>query len=122
MACPLAEKRCEPCRGGVPPLAGAELEDLGRQLSDGWQVIEDHHLEKAFRFKNFREAVNFTNTVAGIADAEDHHPEIHLSWGLVRVTIWTHKADGLTENDFILAAKVDAIPHQGTRGRAEDGA
>ena len=75
------------------------------ELGHGWQVLDEHHLEKEYRFKNFREALAFTNRVGELAEAQGHHPDLHLSWGKVRVTIWTHKIDGLTESDFIFAAK-----------------
>lgn len=105
----LAEKKCVPCRGGIPPLKGKELEDLLEKLVGGWQSIEEHHLEKTYTFKNFREALEFTNAVGQIAEDEGHHPDIELGWGRVLVRTWTHKIDGLTESDFILAAKVDQI-------------
>jgi 4a-hydroxytetrahydrobiopterin dehydratase len=108
----LAEKECVPCKGGVPPLKGKALEDLSKKLGNGWRVAQEHHLEKEFAFKNFREALDFTNHVGEIAEAQSHHPDIYLAWGKVKVTIWTHKIDGLTESDFVLAAKVQAA-HEG---------
>jgi 4a-hydroxytetrahydrobiopterin dehydratase len=105
----LAAKRCIPCQGGVPPLAGAPLEDLQGQLAEGWRVVDGHHLEKIWDFKNFRDALTFTNGVGELAEAEGHHPDIHLAWGQVRLTLWTHKIDGLSESDFILAAKIDRL-------------
>ena len=105
----LAEKECVACREGVAPLRGEALADLQKQLGSGWQVINSHHLEKEFTFKNFREALAFTNKVGELAELQGHHPDIGLSWGLVKVTIWTHKIDGLTESDFVLAAKVDRL-------------
>ena len=107
--CSLAEKECVPCRGGVPPLAGAALEELAVRLGSGWEVVAAHHLEKAFPFKNFADALAFTNQVGGLAETQSHHPDIHLSWGKVKVVIWTHKIDGLTESDFIFAAKTEAL-------------
>ena len=103
----LASKQCVPCRGEVPPLKRAELRRLHGQLGNGWQVIDEHHLEKAYPFKDFREALAFTNRVGELAEEQAHHPDIHLAWGKVRLTIWTHKIDGLTESDFIFAAKAD---------------
>ena len=103
----LASKQCVPCQGGVPPLKGAELERLLREVDPGWRVIGEHHLEKDYRFKNFREALDFTIRVGELAEAQGHHPDIYLSWGKVRLTVWTHKIDGLTESDFIFAAKAD---------------
>ncbi len=102
----LAQKHCVPCRGGVPPLAGAELEKLRAQLP-GWEVVDGHHLSKTFTFPDFRQALEFVNRAGEIAEAEGHHPDLHLTWGRVDVTTWTHKVDGLTESDFILAAKID---------------
>jgi 4a-hydroxytetrahydrobiopterin dehydratase len=103
----LSEKECAACTGAVPPLKGIELKEYLRQLGGDWKAVEDHHLEKAFQFKDFREALAFTNRVGEIAEQEQHHPDIYLAWGKVKVTVWTHKVDGLTENDFILAAKID---------------
>ena len=105
----LAEKECVPCRGGVPPLKGQALADLHHKLGDGWQVLNEHHLEKEFIFKNFREALAFTNKVGELAEANKHHPDISLAWGRVKITLWTHKIDGLSESDFILAAKIDQL-------------
>lgn len=105
----LASKTCVPCRGGVPPLRGAELTRLLRELGSGWEVVREHHLEKEFSFPDFRRALHFTVRLGEMAEAEGHHPDIHLSWGRVRLEIWTHKIDGLTESDFILAAKADTL-------------
>ena len=104
----LADKQCVPCQGGVAPLKGQQLVDLLGQV-EGWEVVDEHHLSKGYTFGNFVEALAFTNAVGEVAEAEGHHPDIHLSWGLVRVEIWTHKIDGLTESDFILAAKADEL-------------
>ena len=103
----LAKKTCIPCRGGVPPLKGAQLEDLQDKLKNDWKIINEHHLEKEYSFKNFKEALDFTVKVGELAENQDHHPDIFLTWGKVKVTIWTHKIDGLTESDFIFAAKAD---------------
>lgn len=107
MECELSQKRCVPCRGGIPPLKGDQLQQIANRLGGGWQVVEEHHLEKEYPFRNFREALDFTNRLGEISETEGHHPEILLSWGKVHVTIFTHKVDGLTESDFILAAKYD---------------
>ncbi len=104
----LATKTCVPCRGGVPPLKGEELASLQKQV-DGWNVIEEHHLMKTFTFPNFREALKFVNQVGELAEEQGHHPDIFLAWGKVETTIRTHKINGLTESDFILAAKIDQI-------------
>jgi 4a-hydroxytetrahydrobiopterin dehydratase len=103
----LSKKHCVPCRGGVPPLKGAQITELMALLGTGWQAVEEHHLEKEYSFEDFAQALDFTNRVGAIAEAEGHHPDIYLAWGKVRLTIWTHKIDGLTESDFILAAKAD---------------
>jgi 4a-hydroxytetrahydrobiopterin dehydratase len=104
----LAEKECIPCRGGVPPLKGREITTLQEKLGGGWKIVGEHHLEKEYTFKNFREALDFTNRVGELAEAQGHHPDLYLAWGKVKLTIWTHKIDGLTESDFIFAAKADA--------------
>ena len=105
----LAAEHCVPCRGGVPPLAGEELRTLAAELGNGWNVVDEHHLEKEYRFPDFAQALSFTNAVGAIAEREGHHPDIHLAWGKAGVTIWTHKIDGLTRSDFVLAAKIDQI-------------
>ena len=104
----LASKTCVPCRGGVPPLAGSELKKYS-DLLPSWQVVNGHHLEKEFSFPNFKTALEFTNRIGNLAEEQGHHPDIFLAWGKVRVTIWTHKINGLTESDFILAAKIDGL-------------
>jgi 4a-hydroxytetrahydrobiopterin dehydratase len=104
----LASKTCVPCRGDVPPLAGEELEELSRQLP-GWEVVEGHHLRREFRFRNFGEALGFVNRVGELAEEQGHHPDIDFGWGRAGITIFTHKIDGLTESDFVLAAKVDRL-------------
>jgi 4a-hydroxytetrahydrobiopterin dehydratase len=104
----LAEKTCIACRGGEPPLPAAEATALLTQLS-GWEIVDNHHLVKSYRFKNFSEALAFVNRVGAIADEQNHHPDVFLGWGKVRLEVWTHKIDGLTESDFIFAAKIDAL-------------
>jgi len=107
----LAKQSCTPCRGGVPPLEGDAIARLQEQLGRDWKVVDGHHLERTFAFDDFAQALGFTNRAGAIAEEQGHHPDIHLAWGSVRITIWTHKIDGLTESDFILAAKVDeALP------------
>ena len=107
MASELAAKQCVPCKGGVPPLNGPELEDLLAKLGGDWRLVEEHHLEKQYKFKNFAQALDFTNAVGAIAEEQGHHPDIYLAWGKVGLKIWTHKIDGLTESDFVFAAKAD---------------
>ncbi len=104
----LAAKTCVPCRGGVPPLTGEPLAALQRQV-DGWTVVEEHHLTKTFKFPDFRSALDFVNHVGQLAEEQGHHPDIFLAWGKVEITTWTHKINGLTESDFILAAKIDQL-------------
>lgn len=104
----LSAKHCEPCEGGVPPLSPAAQSDLARQIP-GWNVVGGHHLKKVYTFPDFRTALAFVNRVGEVAEAEGHHPDLYLAWGRVEVKIWTHKIDGLTENDFILAAKIDEL-------------
>jgi 4a-hydroxytetrahydrobiopterin dehydratase len=106
----LAEKNCVPCKGGVPPVRGVELAHLAKQLGKGWQVVDEHHLEREYKFKDFREALAFTNRVGELAESQGHHPDIDLGWGRVKLTLWTHKIDGLTESDFIFAAKAEQLP------------
>lgn len=105
----LTKKKCVPCEGGVVPLEGDALVQITNDLKGDWQVVNQHHLEKEFSFKDFKEALAFTNKVGELAEAEGHHPDIHLSWGKVRIVLWTHKINGLTESDFILAAKIDQV-------------
>jgi 4a-hydroxytetrahydrobiopterin dehydratase len=109
-ACSLADKDCVPCKGGVPPLEGAELTSLADELGGGWSVVDAHHLEKEFTFRNFRQALDFTNQVGELSEQVGHHPDIHLAWGKVKVVLWTHKIGGLSESDFVFAAKADALP------------
>jgi 4a-hydroxytetrahydrobiopterin dehydratase len=104
----LANRTCVPCSGDVPPLEGAELEELRRQVP-GWEVVEGHHLVRRFSFADFMAALDFVNRVGGIAEEQGHHPDMRFGWGYAEVTVFTHNIDGLTENDFILAAKVDAL-------------
>ena len=105
----LSAETCVPCRGGVPPLEGEELETLTSELGRGWIVVAGHHLEKEFRFDDFAEALAFTNNVGALAEQQGHHPDIHLAWGKVKIEIWTHKINGLTRSDFVLAAKIEEI-------------
>jgi 4a-hydroxytetrahydrobiopterin dehydratase len=104
----LAGKQCVPCRGGVPALPCDETARLLEQVS-GWTIVDGHHLSKTIKFPDFAEALAFVSKVGAIAEEQGHHPDIYLTWGKVRVEIWTHKIDGLTESDFILAAKIDKL-------------
>ncbi len=107
MTSELAKKECLPCRGGVPPLRGRALTELLEKLEAGWRVVDEHHLEKEYAFDAYRQVLNFTMAVGELAEAQGHHPDLYLTWGQVKMTIWTHKIDGLTESDFIFAARAD---------------
>jgi 4a-hydroxytetrahydrobiopterin dehydratase len=104
----LASRKCIPCRGGVPPLKGEQIGKLLAQL-DGWEVVNEHHLKKVYKFPNFRGSQEFVSHVGALAEEQGHHPDICFGWGRAEITIWTHKIDGLTESDFILAAKIDKL-------------
>ena len=107
----LKELKCVPCRGGVPPLDDLQIA-LFKPQTPEWQVIEVDgikRLQRTFKLKNFAEALAFTNQVGALAEAEDHHPTLVTEWGKVTVTWWTHKIKGLHQNDFIMAAKTDAL-------------
>ncbi len=106
----LASKTCVPCHGGVPPIKGQQLTEFHKQVPQ-WQVVKEHHLTREFKFPDFRKALDFVNRVGELAEEQGHHPDILLSWGRAEVTLWTHKIDGLTESDFIMAAKIDKL-HQ----------
>ena len=93
----------------MPPLKGDALQKFSAQLGGDWKVVNEHHLEREFKFKNFREALDFTNKIGELAEGQNHHPDIYLAWGKVKLTLWTHKIDGLTEGDFVFAAKVDRL-------------
>ena len=103
-----ADRTCVPCRGGIPPLKGVELEKLQR-IIPRWTVVKDHHIQRECRFPDFKQALDFVNRVGALAEEQGHHPDILLGWGKVEITLWTHAVDGLTESDFILAAKVDQL-------------
>jgi len=107
----LADRKCVPCRGGTPPLKGKELETLHQNVPL-WSVVDEHHLHREFRFPDFKQALQFVNRVGAIAEQEGHHPDILLAWGKAGVTLWTHKIDGLTESDFIMAAKIDRVSQE----------
>jgi 4a-hydroxytetrahydrobiopterin dehydratase len=103
----LADNKCIPCRGGVPPLSSEVAQALLQQLGEGWGLNSDEHLERVYSFGNFNDAMTLANAVAKIADDENHHPDLYVAWGKCSVEIWTHKISGLTESDFYFAAKVD---------------
>jgi 4a-hydroxytetrahydrobiopterin dehydratase len=104
----LAQLTCVPCRGGVPPLTPEQIQPLEKQVPQ-WNVVNNHHLERQLSFPDFKAALDFVVRVGNLAEEQGHHPDILLKWGKVGITIWTHKIDGLTESDFILAAKIDRL-------------
>ena len=104
----LADRSCVPCKGGTPPLSAEQSSALLSQLN-GWQLEDDRRLRKAYRFKNWIEAVDFVNAITPVAEAEGHHPDLNVSWGKVEAVLWTHKIGGLSESDFVMAAKLDRI-------------
>lgn len=104
----LASRNCVPCRGGVPPLQPAEVERYLREV-EGWTHRNHHDISREFEFPDFAGALAFANRVGAVAEAEGHHPDLLVAWGRVEVRTWTHKVDGLTESDFILAAKIDRL-------------
>lgn len=107
--CSLKDKHCIPCQGGIPPLNLQESQTFLDQLAKGWDINNAGHLYKNYEFSNFIDAMNFANKIAQVAEQEGHHPDLFISWGACKVEIWTHKIHGLTESDFILAAKIDEI-------------
>jgi len=104
----LADKPCVPCRGGVPALKGKELDNLHKSVPQ-WNVANEHHLTRAFSFPDFKQALDFVNRVGALAEEQGHHPDILLAWGKAEITLWTHKIDGLTESDFVMAAKINRL-------------
>jgi 4a-hydroxytetrahydrobiopterin dehydratase len=104
----LADKTCVPCKGGIPALKGVDLQNLHQEIPR-WNITNEHHLSRSFTFPDFKQALEFVNRVGAIAEDQGHHPDILLAWGKVEITLWTHKIDGLTESDFILAAKIDQL-------------
>jgi 4a-hydroxytetrahydrobiopterin dehydratase len=104
----LASRSCVPCHGGVPRLRGEALEEFAAQVP-AWEVVEEHHLRRRYEFSNFRDALAFVNRVGEVAETEGHHPDISFGWGYAEITIHTHAIDGLSESDFILAAKIDGL-------------
>ncbi len=105
----LADRQCVPCEKGADPLKGEEIEKRAKELDPNWQVVDEHHLEREFKFDDFRQALDFVDEVGELAEEQGHHPDIYLSYGKVKIQLWTHKINGLHENDFIMAAKIDAL-------------
>ena len=116
MAETLVEKTCTPCRGGIPPLTREEAERLHSQAPQ-WELLDDaHRIERSFRFRNFREALTFVDSVGELAEAQGHHPDINFGWGYATVSLRTKKIKGLHENDFIMAAKINGIFERAEKG------
>ena len=105
----LSKMSCKACQGAVSPLPSQEIHLLIQKLKKGWNLVREHHLEKEYLFKNFAEALAFTNKVGALAEEQGHHPDIYLSYGKIIIKLWTHKVDGLTESDFVFAAKCDDL-------------
>lgn len=103
----LADQKCVPCRGGVPPMEESRAREMLSQLESGWDLNKEGHLERTYTFKDFAQALAFVNKVGEVAEAEGHHPDLHLAYGKCAVELWTHKIKGLTESDFYMAAKAD---------------
>ncbi|MBI1971616.1 MAG: 4a-hydroxytetrahydrobiopterin dehydratase [Candidatus Wildermuthbacteria bacterium] len=106
---PLSSKKCAPCEGGVQPFGAAQINDYLAQLKTEWEVVALRAIKKQFKFKNFREAIAFVNKVADIAESEGHHPDITINYNRVAVELTTHSIGGLSENDFILASKIELL-------------
>jgi len=104
----LADKTCEPCRGGVPPLTSEQFQPFLSELKN-WQVKENKRLEKSLKTDNFMESLDLANKIGALAEEQGHHPDLTVRWGELRIDLWTHKIDGLTEADFVLAAKIDKL-------------
>tara|TARA_B100000575_G_scaffold66637_1_gene51273 strand:+ start:14604 stop:14936 length:333 start_codon:yes stop_codon:yes gene_type:complete len=105
----LEKKRCIPCEGGIPPLSDEESNRFLDQINEDWILVENHHIERIWKFDDFRNALDFVNSAGEICEEENHHADFELGWGRVKVMIWTHKINGLAESDFILAAKFDSL-------------
>lgn len=110
----LADRKCAPCDGSTPALKGDALRDFEHETPE-WNVVDEHHIERTFTFPDFRQALDFVNRIGGIAEEQEHHPDVFLTWGKVGVKIFTHKVNGLTDADFILAAKIEREASQRMR-------
>jgi 4a-hydroxytetrahydrobiopterin dehydratase len=111
----LARRKCVPCEGGVPRLRGAALAKIARELGGGWRVVRGHHLSKEWRSPDFTSALAFVNRIGALAEKVWHHPDVRLGWGRVQVEIFTHAIGGLSESDFVLAAKIDELASRAAR-------
>ena len=108
-SCRLGDRKCVACTSASEPLKGTAVQGLLTELGNDWQVVEQHHLEKVYKFKNFQQGLDFVNKVGQLAEEQGHHPDVQLAWGKVALTVWTHKIDGLHESDFVFAAKADRL-------------
>lgn len=104
-----ADRDCVPCKGGVPPLDDAKIAELRLELHPAWSVVDRHHLTREVTFPDFARALAAANQLGALAEQQGHHPDLFVSWGLLRVDVWTHAIDGLTESDFVFAAKADRV-------------
>lgn len=104
----LADKQCEPCHGGIPALSSAQIQPFLKELKD-WNVTDDQRLHKSIKTKNFQQALDLANRIGAVAEEQGHHPDLLVRWGELRIELWTHAVGGLTEADFILAAKIDRL-------------
>ena len=105
----LGEKKCVPCEGGTPPLGADEIQELKQHIKPDWKISDNAMLSKEYKFVNFKHTMDFVNKVAELAEDEGHHPVMHVSYGKVGIDLWTHAVNGLSENDFIMAYKIDKI-------------
>jgi len=105
----LSNKKCTPCEGDVPPLSAGQVKEYKKYIKDDWAVSEDNKLSKEYLFVNYRHTMDFVNNVAKLAEKEGHHPVMHIFYSRVTIELWTHAINGLSENDFILAAKIDKL-------------
>src|SRR3989344_3071808 len=105
----LIHKKCVPCEGGMPPLSEDKIKEYLSQLKTEWEVLDGKKIRKEFKFSGFKDAISFVNRIAEVAEQEDHHPDIHIFYRKVVIELWTHAVGGLSENDFILAAKIEKL-------------
>ncbi len=105
----LNEKKCVPCEGGIPKLTREQVDTYYKELNKDWEIIRDSKIKRIFHFVNFVQTMDFVNRLAEIAEEEGHHPDLHISYGKCVVELWTHAINGLSENDFIVAAKIDIL-------------
>lgn len=105
----LKKKKCKPCEGGIPRLSDSEIEGYMKQIGDGWKVTSGKKISKEYAFVNYKHTMVFVNRVADLAEEEGHHPDMHVHYGKVIIDLWTHAINGLSENDFILASKIDEL-------------